>query len=217
MEWEEIHKKLKEDYYLLPKNWLLRFLAATVPVLGAMGLFGWEAIKYATQNTTIKKYESGAQQAYERIVQIKNSTENEWDAIPVGTIMAWHKNMSKVDGEKIEVELPKGWVECNGQQIKDKESPLDYVITPNLNEEALFLRGSQVSGEIQKQQWKRLSVETKQLQGGKDNRDFFHKEQIIPETGTTELPVYGGTWGAGDPSGMIWIYKEGEVRPKICQ
>jgi hypothetical protein len=45
--------------------------------------------------------------------------------------------------------LPDGWVECDGQIINDPQSPLDGQAVPDLNGEARFLRGANVSGSFQ--------------------------------------------------------------------
>ncbi len=60
--------------------------------------------------------------------------------VPVGAIMPWHKNLAATP------DLPKGWVECNGQILDDPESPYHGQTIPNLNGEGRFLRGSNTSG-----------------------------------------------------------------------
>ncbi len=78
--------------------------------------------------------------------------------VPLGTILAWHKNASTPS-----LELPNGWEECNGQAIKvqvngklDSDGNGIYMV-PNLNSNKLndylsgytngaFLRGSLSSG-----------------------------------------------------------------------
>lgn len=55
---------------------------------------------------------------------------------PIGTIIAFHKNLPGVS-------LPSGsWVPCSGQKIADSSSPLFGVSLPNLNGERRFLRGT---------------------------------------------------------------------------
>jgi hypothetical protein len=68
-------------------------------------------------------------------------------AVPIGTIVAWHKSLSGVPS------LPDGWMECNGQQVQDAASPLNYAYLPDLNGEiysgtgrGTYLRGGPVSG-----------------------------------------------------------------------
>ncbi len=70
--------------------------------------------------------------------------------VPVGTILAWHKNLTHTPT------LPDGWAECDGQVISDSHSPYYGQDSPNLNGSAKswnskgsFLRGSSSSGEIQ--------------------------------------------------------------------
>lgn len=95
---------------------------------------------------------------------------------PVGSIIAWHKNMGMSPPPPPEPEPPPlpeppeplppplppdeplitllpEWVECDGMQINDSESPFDGFYTPNLNTSWMtgypggyFLRGSLTSG-----------------------------------------------------------------------
>ena len=63
--------------------------------------------------------------------------------VPLGCVVAWLKNLSNIPA------LPLSWVECNGQMIVDVDSPLDGVITPDLNGAGgtqRFLRGTAASG-----------------------------------------------------------------------
>ncbi len=61
-------------------------------------------------------------------------------SLPVGALIAWHKNFPGTP------ELPDGWTECNGQVLDDPESPYNGQMLPNLNGEGRFLRGSNASG-----------------------------------------------------------------------
>jgi len=63
--------------------------------------------------------------------------------IPVGTIMAWHKDFPNTPP------LPASWVECKGQILNDPSSPYDGQTIPNLNGDLMFLRGSTASGILQ--------------------------------------------------------------------
>ena len=60
-------------------------------------------------------------------------------SLPVGTVVAWVRDMA-------EVELPDGWLECNGQMVTDRQSPLFGQVVPDLNGRYLFLRGGPTSG-----------------------------------------------------------------------
>ncbi|MCP4133371.1 MAG: hypothetical protein GY754_20555 [bacterium] len=62
---------------------------------------------------------------------------------PVGTIIAWQKNMNSTP------DLPGTWVECNGQTITDADSVYFGMNTQNLNGEGRFLRGGSTSGIYQ--------------------------------------------------------------------
>jgi hypothetical protein len=60
--------------------------------------------------------------------------------LPVGTVVAWMRDMEGVG------DLPDGWLECNGQVVTDKRSPLYGQALPDLNGKYLFLRGGPLSG-----------------------------------------------------------------------
>src|SRR6185503_9396003 len=64
--------------------------------------------------------------------------------VPVGSIMAWHKNFVNTPP------LPGVWAECNGQAINDPDSPYNGLNVPDLNGAQggvpVFLRGANVSG-----------------------------------------------------------------------
>ncbi|AWB66009.1 hypothetical protein C2869_05955 [Saccharobesus litoralis] len=68
---------------------------------------------------------------------------------PVGTILAWHKDLTGVPAE-----LGDEWVICNGQIILDPESPLYGQNSPDLNSDkyeagkGLYLRGGATSGVV---------------------------------------------------------------------
>lgn len=64
------------------------------------------------------------------------------NSVPVGTIVAWHKDLAAVS-------LPDGWVTCDGQLLNDPQSPYNTKTIPNLNADARFLRGSATSGTMQ--------------------------------------------------------------------
>jgi len=62
---------------------------------------------------------------------------------PIGSIIAWHKNVTGVPA------LPPEWLECNGQTVSDTGSPPNGQAVPNLNGGARFLRGGATSGSLQ--------------------------------------------------------------------
>lgn len=63
--------------------------------------------------------------------------------VPIGSIVAWHKNFVGTPG------LPDGWLECNGQTVSDAGSPLNGQVLPDLNGNGRFLRGATTSGTLQ--------------------------------------------------------------------
>jgi len=64
-------------------------------------------------------------------------------AVPIGSIIAWHKTLTDVP------ELPENWVECDGSVVADSESPLNGQTIPDLNGDGRFLRGGNTSGDLQ--------------------------------------------------------------------
>lgn len=65
-------------------------------------------------------------------------------SVPIGGIVAWHKNFSNTPT------LTEGWVECNGGTISDGDSPINGQTIPNLNgtddTNKRYLRGSTTYG-----------------------------------------------------------------------
>src|SRR5258708_3808836 len=62
---------------------------------------------------------------------------------PIGCIAGYLKSLPQMPA------LPGTWLECNGQMIVDVDSPLDGVLTPDLNGAGgtqRFLRGAAASG-----------------------------------------------------------------------
>lgn len=65
------------------------------------------------------------------------------DTLPIGAIIAWHKNLTGTPA------LPAGWVECNGGTLYNPDSPYHGQAIPDLNGDKRFLRGGSVSGDLQ--------------------------------------------------------------------
>lgn len=71
--------------------------------------------------------------------------EEEIIMVPIGSIIAWHKNFAPPPiGE-----LPSEYMECNGQIIDDPGSPYHGRTLPDLNGDKRFLRGNATSGTLQ--------------------------------------------------------------------
>jgi hypothetical protein len=83
--------------------------------------------------------------------------------VPIGSIIAWHKSIKET------LELPEGWVECNGQTIEDSESIFFNLATPDLNLNVYtgfggrFLRGGTSSGIYQEATQVAVILETDQF------------------------------------------------------
>ena len=127
--------------------------------------------------------------------------------VPVGSILAWHKDLFGVP------KLPAGWVRSDGQRIEDEKSPLYGQILPNLNSQGLFLRGNVVSGEVQEQDWKSLSVVSHRVK-------YTHGPVTIPKNGSDSDHVFAGEWnsvlehGANVANGLQFAFDASEVRPR---
>lgn len=71
--------------------------------------------------------------------------------VPIGSIVAWHRDIS--GGPQLQ--LPDGWVLCNGGSVNDSNSPFNGRPIPDLNSTPAghggghFLRGSNHSGDTQ--------------------------------------------------------------------
>ena len=79
---------------------------------------------------------------------------------PIGSIIAWHRNVKDPAGGANPLPLPDGWIQCDGQILSDAQSPLNGVILPDLNAalpggKRRFLRGtSAVSGDMEADEFK---------------------------------------------------------------
>ena len=63
--------------------------------------------------------------------------------VPIGVVLPWFKDLLGVPA------LPANFVECNGQQLDDAESPLDGQFMPDINTGAQrFIRGGLSSGAL---------------------------------------------------------------------
>ncbi|MCR9143894.1 MAG: DUF2341 domain-containing protein [bacterium] len=105
------------------------------------------------------------------------------DSLPLGTIMAWHKDLNGTPP------LPSGWVECNGQIVGDPASPYHNQELPDLNNpkeswnaKGSFLRGGSPTGVF----------EDDRFQGHQHN----HDGQVWTDT--------PGPWRA-NTNGSVWI------------
>lgn len=103
--------------------------------------------------------------------------------VPIGTIVAWHGNMTGVPG------LPTGWLECNGQTIADAASPMNGQAVPNLNSATTsesgdasrgrFLRGHTTSGFFQTDQANNLDWINHDDSGNGDTNDFLDDDGTV--------------------------------------
>ena len=83
----------------------------------------------------------------DRINALEQRIEDEVK-VPVGTILAWHRDLPGTS------RLPEGWEECDGQLVRDRESPLYSQRLPDLNSQVYaggrgrYLRGGRESGRL---------------------------------------------------------------------
>merc|ERR1712228_359390 len=108
-----------------------------------------------------------------------NIEENALHLAPVGTISAWVTKPTKETKEDKLVDLPNGWVRCDGSTIPEP-SIWAGQLTPDLNGEKRFLRGASDS-EV-------LTMEEDQMQNHKhDITDPGHTHGYVdkwPQMGT---------------------------------
>ena len=114
-------------------------------------------------------------------------------AFPVGSIIAWHKNMPGTPP------LPEGgpWVECNGQELDDPayEGSRYYgKKLPNLNHQhgGLFLRGGRKSGTRQDAS----AVFEPQAESDDGSVDAF-SPSVTPDDGVVTISKGYRRWVAG--------------------
>jgi len=136
-------------------------------------------------------------------------TSTDFGYSPLGSIIAWHKNLSSTPG------LPDGWVECNGQTISDAMSPYNGVAVPNLNSNVTstfggtsgggrFLRGATTSGTMQADQMADIEM----------NGDASSSSTSLTRNNdgsTSNYSAWFEYYYAGDR--MRWRYANREVRP----
>jgi len=122
-----------------------------------------------------------------------------YGGVPVGTIVAWHKNI------KAGLILPDGWVECNGQNVDG------WGVIPNLNGEGRFLRGGVTSGIFQNDMVG-PHTHTRDLVYGFDDNNHTNPQEHW-ENGDTndhiyiEVPVNSGTETRPKNMSVIWIMR----------
>ncbi len=102
---------------------------------------------------------------------LKNGVSLFSPAMPIGTMLSWHKTLVgfAVLGEE--------WWECNGQIVVDPSSPLNGKQLPDLNHARRFLRGGTESGI--------------------EEEDSFKKHKHTGTTGgqsVNHIHTYTGSW-----------------------
>lgn len=158
-DYKEIAEKIENDYLIIKKQSWWKPLVSIISVL--VGFFGLNYAIFREDEVIKKKRE----QAIQLVEYIKTDSIESQTLLttfnrnfPLATIIPWHPNIKKQHGETININLPTGWVKCDGSVITDSESPLLGAVTPNLNGNKLFIRGSEESGIIQDQSWKNLHI-----------------------------------------------------------
>jgi hypothetical protein len=110
-------------------------------------------------------------------------TQAGYGLVPIGSIIAWHGNMSGVPS------LPTGWVQCSGGTVSDAASPMNGQAIPNLNggttsqsgdaSRGRFLRGHTTSGLFEDDNSNNLEWINHDDSGNGDTNDF------LPDNGGT--------------------------------
>lgn len=142
---KQVEDRLVDVYLMIKNRAVVRWCIGVIVTL-VVGLFGGTLVIAWTSATSIR-----------------TMADKILNPVPVGTILAWHKNPNP-DDKDTELELPTGWLECDGQSIPD-DSPLKKITgaenLPNLNDPNMpnflgnkggggaFLRGGTNSGVTQ--------------------------------------------------------------------
>ncbi len=137
------------------------------------------------------------------------TTENAITKIaPVGAIVAWHEHLGPGT-----IELPAGWLQCNGQLIVDSESPFDGQNLPDLNNARRFLRGNITSGPLEADQFAQHTHRNNVISR------YGHATWIDHTAGFTDLSSpWGGPEGLanafpGGNANIGYAGTPGETRP----
>jgi len=131
------------------------------------------------------------------------------NGVPIGSIIAWNKNMSGTPA------LPAEWVECNGQVLSDAESPLNGQTIPNLNSGAnstfgtttnvgRYLRGSTSSGSYQSDVLPNFQIEQSSTDQGANGGTSNNGS-------TADYSPWMNNYYSNDS--FRWRYIDREVRP----
>jgi len=134
--------------------------------------------------------------------------------VPIGTILAWHKNLTGCPA------LPAGWVECNGGTLDNPDSPFNGQAIPNLNGGKRFLRGGSISGDLQADAMQGHKHETGAQNVGTFGAGSVRVRGAFTSTGTntcalSDVPVadsVNGTPRVADETrpinmSVVWIMK----------
>ena len=115
--------------------------------------------------------------------------------VPVGTVLSWLKSYTNTPS------LPDGWLECDGSNVSDADSPYNGQALPDLNSATQrFLRGSTTSGTTGGSDSHTHTVTPAQhspLMGGGPARDTGEDSQVTTG-GASALPYYYE---------VVWIIK----------
>ena len=140
-------------------------------------------------------------------------TRAEWTSlinVPIGSIIPWAKNMTGVPV------LPEGWVECDGLEITDLESPMDGESTPDLNGQNRFLRGAANSGLTGGSDTHRHKTPIKYDEGGYFLIDTSGVNRDYNDTGGGDY-TYGNTFGSRRADGGTFLTHYADGSPPFYE
>lgn len=168
-----------------------------------------QAVPFAAKAATSRRVEgdsvtvTGAVNAGTAVISGTIQAESGFGYVPIGTILPWHKNPHFIDANGDEagddVQLPHGWVECNGGTVDDPESSLDGYLIPDLNLQQRFLSGADVSGQFEEDSFPNLVVQFSLSPA----TTYSHAPETVPSDGT-----WHPTWlyaGSNAPSANAWV------------
>ncbi len=137
-------------------------------------------------------------------------TEHSVRMPPVGSVIAWHKDLSGAPA------LPEGWVECNGGTVNDSRSPLKGQAIPNLNGERRFLRGGSTSGSLENHAFQNhshsISKDGRVIEWYRVNPGGGGGTNNVPG-GPDDLNLYGSGSTLYSVGWVNWGNAESDTRP----
>jgi len=170
-------------------------------VLGFLAFEKWydipKKIEAAFDTQIGKEKREKIDSAYKKAINIESSLS----ILPVGSIIPWHKSLSKTS------DLMAEWKECDGSVVNDKDSRYVNLRVPDLNKTRRFLRGGQISGIEQDQDWMPLEIKSS-IEGP----SRYTHGPVTVSSRSKSAKIFAGKWEQ-KANELTFTVKDGEVRP----